>query len=75
MTPALGQLSQEQIKDSLAKYARTEAYYQVIYFAKAQIENWEGTDTISKEYARAILSVSRSFAQLESYKEALRYNQ
>ncbi len=68
---SLGQFSQEQLQDSLSKYVRTQAYDQIIYFAKTQIENWEGSDTINNDYARAILAVSRSFAQLESYQEAL----
>ena len=69
------QLSREQIEDSISKYVRTEEYDQIIYFAKAQLEFWGDRDTVNKDYARAILAVSRSFAQLEAYKEAFKYNQ
>lgn len=70
---AQGQELPGDFKDTVAKYYATGDYERIIFYGKQELQNWN-TDTLTADYARVIIAVSRSFAALEAYADAAKYN-
>ncbi len=72
-TLSTGQDLKPSFKDTIQKYFASENFERIIYYGKQEISNWDD-DTLSLDYARVYMALSRSFAALEAYSDAAHYN-
>jgi signal transduction histidine kinase len=60
--------------DTLDAYFARGEYEELIYGGQELLEDWRGQDTLSPPYARLLLNIGRAYIQVESFPDALRYN-